>query len=143
LLDFFLVKIFANIAKCRIAEVAGVFALATDIIHVLERGSVTAPKGGRRFTYLASLLVGTNESIIAVNTRRDTRPDALAIVAVLDQTLAARKCIIHGLTFAFVENSWVTALPTGHWSVVFILSVSISETIADQDRLQVDVALLV
>jgi len=96
-----------------------------------------------RFAYLASLLVGTNESIIAVDTRGNTGPDTFAVVTVLDQTLAAGKCVIHSLTFAFVENGGVPALPTSHWSVVFILSVSISETIADQHRLQVDVAILV
>jgi len=36
LLDFSLVEIFADIAKRRIAEVARVLALATDIIHVLR-----------------------------------------------------------------------------------------------------------
>ena len=36
LLDFFLVQIFADITKSRIAEVAGILALATDIINVLE-----------------------------------------------------------------------------------------------------------
>jgi hypothetical protein len=37
LLDFLLVEIFTNIAKSRIAEVAGVLAFATDVIDVLER----------------------------------------------------------------------------------------------------------
>lgn len=36
LLDFLLVQIFADVAKSRIAEVAGVFALATDIIDILR-----------------------------------------------------------------------------------------------------------
>ena len=36
LLDFFLVQIFADIAKSRIAKIAGVFALATDIIDILK-----------------------------------------------------------------------------------------------------------
>ena len=88
-------------------------------------------------------MVGTNESIVAVDTRGDTRPDTFAIVTVLDQTLAAGKCVIHRLAFAFVKNSRVSTLATSHRSVVLILSVSISETIPDQDRLQVDVALLV
>jgi hypothetical protein len=37
LLDFLLIEIFADIAQSRVAEVAGVFTLATDIIYVLER----------------------------------------------------------------------------------------------------------
>jgi hypothetical protein len=36
LLDFLLVQIFADVAKSRITEVAGVFTLATNIIDVLK-----------------------------------------------------------------------------------------------------------
>jgi hypothetical protein len=94
-------------------------------------------------TDLASSLVWTDESIIAIDTSRNTGPDAFAIVAVLDQALAPRESIIHSLAFALIENSWVSALSACHWSVVLILGISISKTVADQDRLQVDVTLLV
>jgi hypothetical protein len=36
-LDFFLIEIFANIAQSRVAEVARVLALATDVIDILEK----------------------------------------------------------------------------------------------------------
>jgi len=115
LLDFFLVQILADVAKSRIAEVAGIFALATNIIDVL-----------------ASSLVGTDESVVAIDACGNTGPDAFAIVAVLDQALASREGVIHSLAFAFVENSRVSALSTGHWSVVFVLSQSVSKPITDQ-----------
>jgi len=116
LLDLLLVEIFADISKGRIAEIAGVLALAADIIDVLT-----------------SSLVRTDECVVAINACRNTRPDTFAIVAVLDQALAAGESVIHSLTFAFVENSRVPALSTCHWSVVFILGKSISKTITDQN----------
>jgi len=116
LLDFPLIQILADIAKSRIAEIIRVFALATNIIDVL-----------------AGSLVGTNERIVAIDTCRNTGPDAFAIVAVLDQALAARESIVHSLAFAFIENSRVSALSASHGSVVFVLSQSISKTIPDQD----------
>ena len=86
-----------------------------------------------RYTYLTGSLVRTDECIVAVDACRNTRPNAFAIVAVLDQALAAGESVVHSLTFTFVENSRVPALSTSHWSVVFILGITISKTIADQN----------
>lgn len=61
----------------------------------------------------------------------------------LDQGLAAWESIIHGLAFGLGEHGWVAALAAGHWTVVLVLDESISQAIADQDGLQVDVTLLV
>jgi hypothetical protein len=84
-----------------------------------------------RYTYLTSSLVGANESIVAINARRNAGPNAFAIIAVLDQALAAGESIVHSLTFALVENRWVSTLSAGHRPIVFILGKSISKTIAD------------
>ena len=86
-----------------------------------------------RNTYLTGSLVGADECIVAVNACRDTGPNTFTVVTVLDQALAAGESVIHSLTFAFVENSRIPAFSTSHWSVVFILSITISKTIADQN----------
>jgi hypothetical protein len=124
--DILSVQVLADIAKGRVAKVALVLTLATDIVNVL-----------------ASSLVWPNHGIVAIDTGGDARPDALAVVAILDETLAAGKCVVHCLAFALRENSWVTTLSAGHWLVVFVLGQAISETVANEDGLQVDVALLV
>jgi len=116
----------ADPAKSRVAQVAAVFAFATDIINVLS-----------------SSLVRSDECVVAVNACWDAGPNALAVIAVLDQALATRKSVIHSLTFALVENGWVSTLSTSHWSVVFVLCESIGQAVTDKDGLQVDVALLV
>lgn len=116
LLNFLLIQILADVAESRIAEVARIFALPTNIIDVL-----------------ASSLVRTDECIVAIDACRDTRPDAFAIVAVLDQALAARESVVHSLAFAFVENSRVSALSAGHRSVMFVLGQPIRKAITDQD----------
>ena len=124
--DIFSVKILGDIAEGRVTEVVGILALSADVIYVL-----------------AGSLVWTNHSIVAVDACWDTRPNALAVIAALDETLAARKSIVHSLTLARIENSGVPAISACHWSVVFILGQAISETVTDKDGLQVDVALLV
>jgi hypothetical protein len=65
------------------------------------------------------------------------------LVAVLNEASAARVGIVHGLAGAFVQDSRPAALSTGHGTVVFVLSKTISETISDENRLEVDVAFLV
>lgn len=92
---------------------------------------------------LASFLVWSDHSIVAVDAGWHARPDTLAIVAGLDHALAAGKSVLHSLALALVENSWVSTLSAGHWLVILVLSKAISQTVTDEDGLQVDVALLV
>jgi len=66
-LDFLQVQVLGNVAEGRIAEVARVLTLATDIINVLS-----------------GFLVWPDERIVAINTCRHARPNTLAIIAVLD-----------------------------------------------------------
>ena len=77
-LDFRLVEPLRNVAELRVAEVAAVLAFTANVINIL-----------------ACTLVGTDHSIVAINGCRDTRPDALTFVTVLDQRLAAGKSIVH------------------------------------------------
>jgi len=126
LLNGFLIQVLADPAKGRIAEVVGVFALTTDVVDILS-----------------SSLVRTEHSIVAVDARWNARPNALAIVAVLNETLATGKSIFHSLALAVVENSWVTTLSTCHWLIVLVLGKTISKTITNEDGLEIDVAFLV
>jgi hypothetical protein len=144
-LNISLVQIFADPAKSRVAEIAIILTLAADVINVLIILAVHATLFLEILgtTYLTSLLVWANQSIVAVDACRNTRPNALAIIAVLDKTLATGKSILHGLTFASIENGWVATLTTGHWLVVFILGQAIGKTVSNKNRLQVDVSLLV
>jgi hypothetical protein len=126
LLDIGLVQEVADPAESRVAKVVGILALSTDIIDIL-----------------ASSLVWSNHSVVAVDTGRDAGPDTLAVITSLNHALAAGKGIFHSLALPLIKNSWVSALSAGHWLIVLILSKAISQTVADEDGLQVDVALLV
>jgi hypothetical protein len=61
----------------------------------------------------------------------------------LNHGLAATESIVHGSASALVKNSRVATITASHGAVVFVLSEAIGKTVSDQDRLQVDVALLV
>lgn len=124
--DGLLVEVVADPTESRVAKVAAILALAANIVDVLT-----------------SLLVWPNKRIVAVDTSWDARPDALGVVAVLDQLLAARKGVLHRLALAFVKNSWPSTVTTGHWLVVLVLCKTVSQTVTDQDRLEIDIALLV
>jgi len=124
--DRLLVQVFGNPTESSVAKIAAVFTRAANIVDVLS-----------------SLLVWANHGIIAVDTSRNARPNASALVAVLDKTEATWKSVIHCLTFALVKNSWPSSITACHRSVVGVLSKSICESISDKNRLQVDVALLV
>jgi len=126
LLNRLFVQILANPAKSRVAEVVGILALTTDVVDILS-GS----------------LIRTNHSIVAVDTGRNARPNTLAIIAILDEALTARKSVLHSLAFTIIKNSWVTTLSTSHWLIVLVLSKAISKTVTNQDRLEVNVAFLV
>ena len=120
------VEVLADPSKLGVAQVAAVLALATNVVHVL-----------------AGALVGADHRVIAVDGGRHTRPDALAVVAVLDERLAAWEGIVHSLAFALGQNSRPATLTTGHGAVLLVLGVAVGKTVANQDRLEVDVALLV
>lgn len=121
-----LVQVLRSPSESRIAEVRIILALSADIVDVL-----------------AGTLVRTDHSVIAVDGGWDTRPDGLRLITLLDQRLAARKRVIHGLALRLCENSRVATLSAGHWAVVLVLDETICEAVADEDRLKIDVALLV
>ena len=124
--DFLIVEVLGDITKGGVAKVTFILALSTDIIDVL-----------------ASSLVWANHGIVAVDASRDARPNALTVIAVLDEALAAGKSVFHSLTLTLGKNSRIPTLPTCHGLVVFILGQPISKTISDKHGLQVNVALLV
>lgn len=124
--DFVFVQVFRDVAHALVAKVALVLALAANIVHVLS-----------------GLLVRSKESIVTVDRRRDTDPCALAAVARFNHGLAAAKGVVHGAAGALVQHSRVTTITTGHGAVVFILGETISQSVPNQNRLQVDVTLLV
>jgi hypothetical protein len=124
--DVLLVQVLGDVSKAGIAEVGRVFTLSTDIVDVLS-----------------SALIRTNHGIVAVDAGWDAGPDGLRLVAVLNKREAARKSVIHSLAFTIIKNSRPATFTTGHWSVSWVLSKAIGESIADEDRLQVDIALLV
>lgn len=124
--DLGLVQVVADVAHGRVAKVGAILALATNIVDVLS-----------------GALVRGQEGVVTVDGGRDTNPSALGTVARLNHGLAARKGVVHGLAGALVQDSWVTTVTTGHGTVVLVLSESVGETVANENGLQVDVALLV
>ena len=124
-LDILLIEELADPVQFRIAQVA-ILALLTDIIYVL-----------------ASSLEWADHGVVAIDACRNTRPHALAVVAILNKALAAGKGIVHRLAFTVIENSRVSAITASHGPVVFVLGQAISETIADKEGFQVDVSVLV
>lgn len=124
--DLLVVQVAADPAELGVAQVAAVLALAADVVDVLARA-----------------LVGSQERVVAVDGGRHAGPDALAVVAALDQRLAAREGVVHGLAFAFVEDGGPAAVAAGHGAVVFVLGQAVGEAVADEDRFEVDVSLLV
>jgi hypothetical protein len=91
----------------------------------------------------ASALVGTDHSVVAVDGGGNARPNALAVVARLDELLAARKRVVHSLALLLIKDSGPATITASHGTVVLVLSKTIGETVTDQNGLQVDVALLV
>lgn len=124
--DLGLVQVVADVAHGRVAEVGAILALTTNVVDVLS-----------------GALVRGKEGVVTVDGGRDTNPSALRTVARLNHGLAARKGVVHGLAGALVQDSWVTTVTTGHGTVVLVLSESVGETVANENGLQVDVALLV
>ncbi len=91
---------------------------------------------------LASALVRSNHSVVTVDGGRHARPDRLRFVAVLNEAGTARVGIVHGLALALIQDGGPATFSACHGAVVLVLGQTIGETIANEDRLQVDVALL-
>jgi hypothetical protein len=113
-------------AEGRVAQVRAVLALAAHVVHVLS-----------------SALVRAHHRVVTVDAGRDAGPDALTLVAAFNQRLAACKGVVHSSALGFPENSWPATITTSHRPVVLVLGQTISQAIADEHGLQVDVALLV
>lgn len=124
--DITSVEILRNVAQGGVAEVARVLTRAANIIDIKT-----------------SALVWAHHSVVTVDGGRYTRPSAAGFVAVLDKRLAARQSIIHGLTLALAEDRLVATFAASHGAVVSILSVAVRKTVADEDRLKIDIAVLV
>jgi hypothetical protein len=123
--NFGLVEVGANKFEIIVAE-AAVLARLADIVDVL-----------------ASALVRTQKGVVAVDGGRNASPGTFTVIARLNHRLAATESIVHGSASALVKNSRVTTLTASHGAVVLILSEAIGETVTDQNRLQVNVTLLV
>lgn len=121
----------------------GLVEVGTDPVELLVAQVAALALLANIVDVLASALVRTNHGVVTVDGGRDARPDTLAVVAVLDQALATREGVVHGLALALIKNSGPATVTTGHRAVVLVLSQTISKTVTDHDRLEVDVALLV
>merc|ERR1712000_175715 len=88
-------------------------------------------------------LVRSHHGVVAVDGGRHARPGAAGGVAVLDQGLAAGQGAVHAVTLRLAEHGLVATLAASHGAVVRVLGVGIGQTVADQDALEVDVAVLV
>lgn len=126
LLDFFAVQVIGDVAEARVAEVVAILTLASNVVNVL-----------------ASALVRTHHGVVAVNAGRNARPGTARLVAALDQRLASRKGIVHGLALALAQHGGVTTITAGHRAVVGVLGVAIGKTVTNENTLEVDVAVIV
>ena len=88
-------------------------------------------------------MIRSDHSVVAVDGCRNTRPDALTVVAALDQGPTTRHRIVHRVAFTFAEYCRIPSFAASHRSVVVILCESIGQAIANEDRLEVDITLLV
>lgn len=117
-MDSLLVEVIGNPAKCRVAQIAGILALTTDIVDIL-----------------ASLLIRTDHGIVAVDSGWDTRPNTLTVIAVLDQALATGKGVIHSLALRLIKNSWPWSVTTRLWLIVLVLGEWVRQAVTDQNGL--------
>lgn len=123
--NILLVQVLVDGGKARVAEAASL-AVNANIVRVAAR-----------------LLVGANHLVVAVDGGGDAAQPALALVAAGNHGLAPGQGVVHALALALVKNSIVATITAGHGAVVRVLRVRISQAIADEDGLQVDVAVLV
>lgn len=124
--DFGLVEPLGNVTKSRVAEVAAILTVAADIVDIAT-----------------SALVWAHDGIVAVKTGRHAAPYALAVIAALNERLATGQSTVHGTASGFVNNSGITTLAAGHGTVVLVLGKGISQAVANQNALEVDIAILV
>ena len=112
-------------------------------VELVVAEAVAAARLANVVNILASALVGADHGVVAVDGCGHTAPDGLRAVAVLDQAQAAGQSVVHGPAGALVQDSGPATVTTSHRAVLRVLGKAIGETVADQDRLEVDVALLV
>ena len=93
-------------------------------------------------TNLASFLVRGKQRVVAVDACRNAGPNAFTIVTVLDEALAARKSILHGLALSLIKNCRPSTVAARHWLVIFVLGQAVGKAIPNEDGLQIDVAVL-
>lgn len=123
--NILLVQVLVDGGKARVAEAASL-AVNANIVRVAAR-----------------LLVGANHLVVAVDGGGDAAQPALALVAAGNHGLAPGQGVVHALALTLVKDSIVTTITAGHGAVVGVLRIRISQAIADEDGLQVDVAVLV
>lgn len=120
-----LVEILVDVAQAGVTEAAAL-AVDTHVVRIATR-----------------LLVSSENLIVAVHRGRHAAEPALAFVAAADHGLTARQGVVHGLALALTQNSIVATFSASHGAVVRVLAVRISQAVADQNRLEVDIAILV
>lgn len=113
-------------AHLRIAKVVGIFTLSANIIDI-QSGA----------------LIRANQSVVTVDGCRDTRPHGLRVIAVLDHTSTTRIGTVHSIALRVTQSRRVSTSTTSHGAVVLVLGEAIGKTVANENRLKVDVALLV
>lgn len=123
--DVLLVEVLVNVAQARVAK-ASSLARDANIVGVL-----------------AGSLVCADNRIVAVDRGGDTAEEALGLVAAADHGLASRQGIVHRRAVFGADNSVVATLAAGHGTVLGVLGVGVGQAIANQNGLQVDVAVLV
>lgn len=126
LLHIITVQVLGDPAHLGVAQVAAVLAGATDVVDIAT-----------------SALVRAEHGVVAVDSSRNTAPDALRLVAALDEGLAAGQSVVHGTALGLVKNGRPATVTAGHGAVLLVLGVRVGQTVANQDRLEVDVAVLV
>lgn len=123
--DVLLVEVLVDVAKAWVAEAASL-AVNTNVVGVTARS-----------------LVGSKDLVVAVDGCRDAAHPALALVARGDHALATRQGVVHGLALTLAKHGIVATFAACHGAVVRVLRVGVRQAIADKDRLEVDVAVLV
>jgi hypothetical protein len=123
--NILLVEILRDPAHFRVAKVVRIFTLPANVIDI-QSGA----------------LIRADHSIVAVDGCRDTRPHRLGGIAVLDHTGTTRVGIVHILALRVAQGRWVPTFTTSHGAVVLVLGETIGKTVANENRLKVDVALL-
>jgi hypothetical protein len=124
--DRLLVEIVADPSQSAIAKIAAVLALAANVVDVLP-----------------CALVRSDERVVTINRGGHAAPYTAAFVAVIDQRLATGQRVVHSLALALSEDGGIATLTASHGAVVLVLSIAISQAIANQNGLEVDVAVLV